>query len=186
VDFLFVASTTEAGPEAAVRAIRRTFPDLHTFSNRELVDRINARDFSYFRQISFALSAITLCFAFLLIATLLTVSVNQRLGEIAALRALGFRRGRVVADLLWESCLMVGCGGLLALQLGGLLALQLNSILRSMPGIPQSLHFFVFHSRAVVLYALLLSATGLLAALYPVYLAARLPIAATLRKEVVS
>ena len=34
----------------------------------------------------------TLLFAFLLVATLLTVSVNQRLGEIAALRALGIGR----------------------------------------------------------------------------------------------
>jgi len=81
---------------------------------------------------------------------------------------------------------MVGAGGLLALPLGSLLALQLDTILRSMPGIPEGLHFFVFHSRAVLLYGVLLSITGLLAAVYPVYLAARLPIAATLRKEVVS
>ena len=32
----------------------------------------------------------------------------------------------------------------------------------------------------------LLSATGLLAALYPIWLAARLPIAATLRREIIS
>jgi len=39
---------------------------------------------------------------------LLTVSINQRLGEIAALRALGFSRWRVVADVLCESVLIVG------------------------------------------------------------------------------
>lgn len=186
VDFFFVASAPGAGPGGAVPAIRETLPDLHTFSNVELVDRLQARDFSYFRQISFALSSITLVFAFLLIATLLTVSVNQRLGEVAALRALGFRRSRVVADLLWESGLLVASGGLLALPLGGLLALELDSILRSMPGIPSQIHFFVFQPRAVVLYAVLLSLTGLVAALYPLVLVARVPIAATLRKETVS
>jgi len=186
VDFLLVASSAGSGPEAAVSAIRDALPDLYTFSNRELVDRLQVTDFSYFQQISLALTTITLFFSFLLIATLLTVSMNQRLGEVAALRALGFRRGRVVADLLWESALLVAFGGALALPLGGLLALRLDAILRTMPGIPTDLHFFVFQPRVALLYAALLAATGLLAAVYPVYLIARLPIAATLRREVVS
>jgi hypothetical protein len=40
-----------------------------------------------------------------LITVLLTVSVNQRLGEVAALRALGFSQRRVVVDVLWRSLL---------------------------------------------------------------------------------
>jgi ABC-type lipoprotein release transport system permease subunit len=185
-DFLLVASSADSGPEAAVSAIRAALPDLYTFSNQELVGRLQATDFSYFQQISFALTTITLLFAFLLIATLLTVSINQRLGEVAVLRALGFRRGRVVADLLWESALLVAFGGVAALPLGGLLALRLDAILRTMPGIPTDLHFFVFQPRVALIYIALLAATALLAAVYPVYLVARLPIAATLRREVVS
>ena len=138
------------------------------------------------RRPSFVLSTVTLFFAFLLITTLLTISVNQRFAEIASLRALGFARRRIVADLLWESALVVGAGGLLALPLGGLLAVQLDAILRGIPGLPARLHFFVFEPRAVVLYVALLALTGTLAALYPVFLATRLPIAATLRKETVS
>ena len=181
-----VASRPEAGPEAAVRAIRAALPELHAFTNREFVDRTQVTDFSYFRQISFALSSITLFFTFLLIATLLTVSVNQRLGEVATLRALGFRRGRVVADLICESALLVGCGGALALPLGLLLAARLDHILRQMPGIPTKLRFFVFQPEVVVQYGALLAVAGVLAAAYPVYLAARLPITKTLRREVVS
>ena len=181
-----VASRAGSGPVATVRAIREALPDLHGYTNQQFVDRMQVTDFSYFRQISFALATITLCFAFLLIATLLTVSVNQRLGEVAALRALGFPRRRVAADLLSESALLVGAGGSIALPLGGLLAAWLDSILRAMPGLPEKLHFFVFEPRAVWLYAALLLLTALLAALYPIYLAARLPIAATLRKETVS
>ena len=186
VDMLLVASDPAHGAEAAVAAIQRARPDLHAFSNEHYVARLRNRDFSYFRQISFVLSSVTLFFAFLLITTLLTVSVNQRFIEVAALRALGFPRRRVVADLLWESGLLVGTGGLLALPLGALLARWLDAILRAMPGIPERLHFFVYQPRAVVLHVMLLAVTGLLAALYPVYLAARLPIAATLRREVVS
>jgi ABC-type lipoprotein release transport system permease subunit len=66
------------------------------------------------------------------------------------------------------------------------LAVVLDRILRQMPGIPERLHFFVLEPRTLVLHVALLSATGLLAALYPIWLAARLPIAATLRREIVS
>jgi hypothetical protein len=55
-----------------------------------------------------------------------------------------------------------------------------------MPGIPMNLHFFVFGPQAVIAHAVLLAATGLLASVYPVLLAARLPITATLRREIIS
>jgi putative ABC transport system permease protein len=132
------------------------------------------------------LVTVTLSFAFLLITVLLTVSVNQRLGEIAALRALGFSRRRVVADVICESGLIVGIGGAMALPLGMALARWLDRILKVMPGIPVELHFFVFEPRAVVVHVALLVATAILAALYPMRIVARLPIAATLRNEVIS
>jgi len=128
---------------------------------------------------------VTLTFAMLLIAVLLTVSVNQRLGEIAALRALGLSRGRVVAGVLCESALIVGAGGALSLPLGAVLAVVLDQILKHMPGIPAQLHFFVFQRGALALHVALLALTALLAALYPMRIVARLPIAATLRAEVV-
>jgi putative ABC transport system permease protein len=186
VTMFLVASSPDVGSDAAVRAIRDVLPELNPFTNQQFVDRLQATEFSYFRQISFALSTITLFFAFLLIGTLLTVSVNQRLGEVATLRALGFRRKRIIADLLWESTLLVGTGGLLALPLGSALAYYLDGILRQMHGIPVDLHFFVFQFSSAIIYVVLLVGTGLLAASYPVYLAARLPIAATLRREVIS
>lgn len=185
-DMLLLRSSADAGPESAVATIREVYPDLNVFSNEQFLARFQRTEFSYFRQISFALSTVTLFFAFLLVTTLLTVSVNQRFAEIASLRALGFARRRIVADLLWESALMVGTGGLIALPVGGLLASRLDTILKAMPGLPERLHFFVMEPRSALLYVALLTGTGILAALYPVYLAARLPIAATLRKETVS
>jgi putative ABC transport system permease protein len=185
-DMLLLRTSADAGPESAVATIREVYPELNVFSNEQFLARFQRTEFSYFRQISFALSTVTLFFAFLLVTTLLTVSVNQRFAEIASLRALGFARRRIVADLLWESALMVGTGGLIALPVGGLLASRLDTILKAMPGLPERLHFFVMEPRSALLYVALLTGTGILAALYPVYLAARLPIAATLRKETVS
>ena len=186
VDLLLVASAPGAGPEAAAAAIRAIEPGLHVFTNRELIQRFSAQDFSYFRQISFVLATITVFFAFLLVTSLLTVSVNQRFGEIAALRAIGFTRARVAAELFWQSVVLVGAGGLIALPVGAAVAVWLDRILKDMPGIPEQVHFFAFEPRALLLHGALIGATAVLGAVYPVWLAARLPIAATLRREVVS
>jgi ABC-type lipoprotein release transport system permease subunit len=184
-DVVLVRSREGYGADSAVAAIRRARPDLRVATNEEIVTRMQQQGFSYFRQISTVLSTITMLFGFLLITVLLTVSVNQRLAEIAALRALGFSRARVAADVFCQSALLVGAGGALALPLGVALSMWLDTILKKMPGIPVSMHFFVFEPRALALHGALLAATALLAAVYPLRLVSALPIAATLRNEVV-
>ena len=185
-DMMMVRSTPEAGALATAAAIRSVHPELHVVTNDELVERFSRVEFSYFRQISVVLATVTLFFGFLLIAVLLTVSVNQRLAEIAALRAVGLSRSRVIAGVLWESVILVGAGGVVALPLGAALSVWLDAILRSMPGVPAQLHFFVFEPRALGLYAALLAIASIAAALYPMRIVSVLPIAATLRREVVS
>ena len=185
-DLVLVASRLDTGAAAAAEAIRGLYPQLYSFTTEELLDRFERVGFTYFRQIAVVLATITLCFGFLLTTTILTVAVNQRFVEIAGLRALGFSRRRIATDLLWESGVLVGAGGLLALPLAAGLAAWLDAILRSMPGVPPNVHFFVFEPRALVLHVALLGATAVCSALYPVWLAACLPIAATLRDEVVS
>jgi putative ABC transport system permease protein len=182
-DLILVTSTGDADKTAAaIRSLRR---DLRAATNSEVVGRLQQTGFTYFRQISTVLTTVTVSFAVLLITVLLTVSVNQRLGEIAALRALGFSRTRVVKDVLSESALIVGIGGLLSLPLGLGLASGLDQILKGMPGIPAALHFFVFERQALAVHVALLAATAIVAALYPMRIVSKLPIAATLRDEVV-
>jgi hypothetical protein len=181
-DLLLVMSA--GNPDVTAAAIRTARPDLTTQTNQQVLGRLQEAGFTYFRQISTVLTTVTLSFAVLLITVLLTVSVNQRLAEIAALRALGFSRRRVVADVLSESALIVGIGGVLSLPLGLALARALDSILKRMPGIPEALHFFVFQPSAVGIHMALLTATAIAAALYPMFIVSRLPITATLRDEV--
>lgn len=186
VTFMFARSRASAGPDAAAAAISRLRSDVRAFSNEQVIANFSRNAFTYFRQISVVLSTTTAAFSFLLVATLLTVSVNQRLGEVAALRALGISRRRIASTLLWEAALLVGIGGVFALPLGELLALLLDRILRRMPGLPAGLHFFIFEPQSLVLHASLLVVTAMVAAAYPVWLAVKLPIAQTLRQEVVS
>jgi ABC-type lipoprotein release transport system permease subunit len=182
-DLILATSVADSGQAAS--DIRAVVPGLYAQTNDEVVGRLQESGFTYFRQISTVLTTVTVSFAVLLITVLLTVSVNQRLGEIAALRALGFSRRRVVADVLSESALIVGTGGVLSLPLGLLLSTGLDRILKGMPGIPVNLHFFVFDRRALAVHLGLLVATAILAALYPMRVVSSLPIAATLRDEVI-
>jgi putative ABC transport system permease protein len=181
---LVTSNATAGGADAAAAAIRQAAPSLYVVTNAELVDRFGRIEFSYFRQLSSVLTTVTLFFGLLLVAVLLTVSVNQRLGEIAALRALGLSRARVMAGVFCESLLLIGIGGTAAVPLGMVLSLWLDAILRSLPGIPADAHFFVFTGRAVVLHAALMTAGAVAAALYPMRLVAALPVAGTLRREV--
>jgi putative ABC transport system permease protein len=182
-DLILVRSTGDAsGTAAAIRAAR---PNVRAATNSDVVGRLQQTGFTYFRQISTVLATVTVGFAVLLITVLLTVSVNQRIGEIAALRALGFSRARVVKDVLSESALIVGIGGLASLPLGLLLASLLDRILKSLPGIPAALHFFVFEPRTLAIHVSLLVATAIIAAAYPMRVVSTLPIAATLRDEVI-
>ena len=184
-DVILVSTAPDADRSAVVRAIATERPDVRAYSNADVVEQFNRNGFAYFRQISVVLSTLTTAFAFLLVATLLTVSINQRLGEIAALRALGIARHRIAAMLFWESTLLVGTGALAALPIGGVLAVGLDRLLRQMPGLPEDLHFFVFEPRALLVHLMVFGVTAAASAAYPIWLAARLPIAETLRREVV-
>lgn len=185
-ELLLVASRPEVGPDAAVEAIRRARPDLAAFSNDEVIERFEQVGFAYFQQISASLALVTIAFGTVLITVLLTVSVNQRLGEIAALRALGFTRTRAATDVFCQSGLLVAAGGILAIPLGLLLSVWFDGILRSFPGVPATISFFVFEPRALWLQIGLLAAIAVGGAVYPTWLVTRLPIATTLRNEVVS
>jgi len=182
-DMLLVRSAA-GGADAAAAAIREAAPSLYVVTNAQLVERFGRIEFSYFRQLSGVLTTVTLFFGLLLVAVLLTVSVNQQLGEIAALRALGLTRARVMAGVFCESLLLIGIGGAAAVPIGALLSMWLDAILRSLPGIPADAHFFVFTGHAVVVHAALMMAGAAAAALYPMRLVASLPVAATLRQEI--
>jgi putative ABC transport system permease protein len=183
---LLVASAEGVSPDRVIAAIQKIRPDLHAFSNEDFLDRLRTGGYSYFQQISRMLTVITLGFSILLITTLISVAVNQRLGEIAALRALGLSRLRVVADLVAEAIVLTGLGALIAIPVGAVMARWLDGILRDFPDIPARLHFFVWDPKALWLYLGLMTLTTALSVVYPAWLVWRLPIASTLRDEVLT
>jgi ABC-type lipoprotein release transport system permease subunit len=91
-----------------------------------------------------------------------------------------------MAGVLCESAIIVLTGGIVAIPVGFVLSGWLDTILRALPNIPASVSFFVYEPRALVLYAALLLAAAIGAAIYPMRIVGTLPIAGTLRREVVS
>ena len=179
---LVVKVRADAEAAAAVDRLRVALPALEINSVAELVARFRQR-LVYFRQLSFILGTISLVVTVLLVSTLMTITVNERLGEIATLRAIGVSRATVVRGVMLEGAALTLAGGLLGAALGLATARYLDRILTSFPGLPAAISFFVPEPRSLVIAALVLLVTGVLAGVYPALLAARAPIAATLRTE---
>jgi putative ABC transport system permease protein len=163
-------------------SLRARFPQLEVNSVADLVAHFRER-LVYFRQLSYVLGGMSLIVTVLLVATLLTITVNERLGEIATLRAIGVSRGTVVGQVLTEGTALTVMGATLGILLGLVTARYLDAILTSFPGLPAAFSFFVPRADTLTFAALVLFATGSLAGLYPAWLASRAPIAATLRAE---
>ena len=180
---LFVVRVREDSLAAATTArLRAALPALEVNSVADLVVRFRER-LVYFRQLSYILGVISLGVTVLLVSTLMTITVNERLGEIATLRAIGIARATIVRGVMLEGALLTLIGGLLGTGLGVVTARFLDRILTSFPGLPAAISFFVPEPRSLAVAALVLVATGILAGAYPALVAARAPIAATLRTE---
>lgn len=171
--------------DAAQRRIQSALPRVDVISTSEAMARVDQR-LSYFRQLSFILGAVSLVVGFLLVTTLVTVSVNERLGEIAVMRAIGVSRVHVVEQVVLESGAIVLGGAALGLGLGLLTARYLNHILSSFPGLPAAIDFFLFQPRAVWTALGLLALCGIAASVYPAWRAAVHPVAGALREEAVA
>lgn len=168
--------------EQVVERLRREWPALEINGVGDLVAHFRER-MVYFHQLSLILGTISLVVTLLLVSTLLTITVNERRGEIATLRAIGVSRSRIIREVMAEGMLLIVLGGALGVLLGLATARYLDQILTSFPGLPASVSFFVARAQDLTLAGLVLLAAGVLAGGYPAWLASRAPIAETLRQE---
>jgi putative ABC transport system permease protein len=183
---LFLAKVqTGVNADSVAAWVDRSFPRVSTLSTPAALRQIDER-LGYFGQLALILGAVSLTVGFLLVTTLVSVSVNERIGEIAVMRAVGVRRSRVVSQIVLESLGLSLTGTLLGLGLGLVTARYLNAILSDFPGLPSAFHFFLFQPIAAWRALGLLVTAGVLAGLYPAWRASALPIAATLRREAIA
>jgi putative ABC transport system permease protein len=165
--------------------IERELPNVSAISIATAIAQVDQR-LSYFRQLAFILGSVSLFVGFLLVTTLVTVSVNERAGEIAVMRAIGVARSHVVQQIVLEGVAISLVGAVLGLGLGLATARYLNTILSAFPGLPMAIDFFLFQPSAAWSAVGLLVVSGIGAGVYPAWRAASLPIAESLRREAIA
>ncbi len=180
---LAVRVASDSDPYAVARDYRGRLGYVDVYAIPEIIEAAGDR-LTYFQQLSLVLGSVSLGVAFLLVATLLTLSVNERWGEIAALRALGVTRGRMLAQVAWQGLIISVTGTAAGIAVGLVVASYLDGILTSFPGLPVNVSFFILEPADALLAVALLVTTGLLAGLYPAWRAASVNIAAVLRQEI--
>jgi putative ABC transport system permease protein len=169
-------------PAAIATRLRAEYPTLEINNVADLVRQFRTR-LVYFRQLSYILGTISLGVTLLLVGTLLTITVNERLAEIATLRAIGVSRLTIVVSVIAEGTALTVVGGALGTLLGLATARYLDRILTSFPGLPSAISFFVPRAESLALAAVVLAAAGCLAGALPAWRAAAAPIATTLKAE---
>jgi putative ABC transport system permease protein len=183
---LFMVRVREGADAEQVRDwIDKQLPNVTAISIATAIAQVDER-LSYFRQLALILGTVSLFVGFLLVTTLVTVSVNERAGEIAVMRAIGVSRLHVVEQVLLEGVVISVAGALLGLALGLVTARYLNTILSAFPGLPMAIDFFLFQPRAAWSALGLLIVSGIGAGIYPAWRAASLPIAESLRREAIA
>ena len=111
--------------------------------------------------------------------------MQERVGELAVMRAIGVARTSIALQVLLEGLVIASLGVGLGLALGTVTARYLNDILKTFPGLPAAMDFFVFSGGRAVRALGMLLVTGVVAGVVPAWRAASLPIASTLRGEAV-
>lgn len=183
---LFMVRVRKGADAELVRDwIETQLPNVTAISIATAIAQVDER-LSYFRQLALILGAVSLFVGFLLVTTLVTVSVNERAGEIAVMRAIGVSKAHVVQQIVIEGVAISVAGAVLGLGLGLVTARYLNTILSAFPGLPMAIDFFLFQPRAAWSALGLLIVSGIGAGIYPAWRAASLPIAESLRREAIA
>lgn len=138
----------------------------------------NSHTTHFLRSTAWAISLIALLIAVLGVANTMAMSVFERTREIGLLRAVGWKRSRVMRLILLEASLVGLSGGLLGL-LAGYFGPSALRFIRASGGLPQADPSLVHFGEAMLLALGISVAAGFL----PAYRAARCSPIAALRHE---
>lgn len=176
VSFYQVKLRDPARADAVIAELTRRFPKIAVSRSSDLVD--NTRDFQTTRLLMNVLSSIAVLVGSVGVVNTVLMSVLERTREIGVLRAVGWRRRRVLGLVAAESILLGGLGGAIG-TIAGVVLLQLMAFA---PGFGALLKgaftLSVFAKAATVALGL-----GVLGSVYPAWRAGRIAPAEALRYE---
>jgi ABC-type lipoprotein release transport system permease subunit len=156
---------------------------LSVSTDRDIYNKLDTL-YDTFEGFASLIAIITIAVALLFIATVMIISVKERIRELGALRAIGFSRTSIFRLVLQEGFLISVAGFALGLVFGFIDAWVLDEYLRqTVTGIPAGIHVTQITGLVVLEVTLVGLLIGAVAGLIPAYWATRVNIADTLRHE---
>jgi ABC-type antimicrobial peptide transport system permease subunit len=176
VSFIGVTLREPQRADDIARALEQRFPEVIASKTANLTERM--QDFASLNAMFGALTTLTLLVGGIVMMNVMVMSVFERRQEIGLLRAVGWRRMRVLRMVLAESLALSLFSALAGLAIG----ITLSWLFTLEPTTGAFLAFA--YSPELVLQALVLALSlGALGGLYPAWRAANLPPAEALRYE---
>ncbi|MDD5225127.1 MAG: ABC transporter permease [bacterium] len=158
------------------KAIEARLPGLSVMTTREAVDENVGTKMA--QALSWGVSLIVLLVGAIATMNTMFMSVFERTREIGILRALGWKKGRIISMILQEAVILSLCGGVLGIFLG-MGAVRMLNLFRQLQGLIRADYNVFLFSEAIILAVLL----GILGGLLPAWRGARLPPVEALRYE---
>jgi putative ABC transport system permease protein len=118
IDIRITAGTTKDQVAALCAQIKGIFPEGRAMVASEVVG--TSQGFRVARAMSWSTSLLAIVVGVLGVMNTMLMTVFERTHEIGILLAVGWKRRRIVAMVLWESALLGLLGGLLGVSLGAL------------------------------------------------------------------
>jgi putative ABC transport system permease protein len=156
-------------PDALAAELSREVSGIRATGPAAMMKTVNSL-LSLLNVVVGAIAALALLIGALSVVNTMMMSVSERTREIGVKRALGASRSRVAREVLLESAVMAGLGGLGGLAIGAMVAFGLNAAIVAATGTT----VFVLTARlaiGAIAFAMFLGAIG---GLYPARHASRL------------
>jgi len=177
VSMLYIRLRDPAGADRLRARVERHFPDLILSTTAEFADR--QQMIKVMEGFAWGIAVLAVIIGGVGMTNTLFMSVFERTREIGLLRALGWRRGRVLRLILSESLALCLLGGLVGIGLGVVAAFLLRGSLAFFMG-AQGVQFSPqLFARALVTVAVM----GLVGGTYPAWRATRMRPVEALRYE---
>jgi putative ABC transport system permease protein len=179
VNFLnlkLAAGTTDLETEELRQTIKHRFPGYNAFTSGEVAQNNTAIQAA--KAMSWATSLIALVVGAVGVTNTMLMSVFERIHEIGILLAIGWRRGRIVRLIIYESMALSFVGGLGGIALGYIAVNLLQATPWIRGKIEGEINLPLFGLALVIALGL-----GALGGLYPAYRGSRLHPSEALRYE---
>ncbi len=174
--FIFVDVEDPKDAQAVVATIDRRYPDVRSSLSSEFAQ--NTADMQSGEAMMDGIGFLALLVGGIVVANTMMMSIYERTREIGTLRAVGWRKGRILRQIVEESLLLC----LLSAIIGSIIGVLLMQLMASLPGFGSFLganwNAGIF-TRAIVLTLVI----GLIAGAYPAWRASRLQPVEALRYE---